>query len=364
MSENSPPSAISQYLNDNPELLHVDGPVLFRDSTNRLVYVYKGSQLRWQRQLDDNRHRIRAVIVLGHVTEIPNDAFMDCSRLQVVEFQDTSKICRIGSWAFAKCAYLHEIDLSFVRHIDDYAFCECERLRHVTFGKRLESIGEYAFFGCYSLSSAIIPTVRYIKCESFRLCIGLTSVELPEAVSEIGEYAFAGCRQLSHLIMPSTMWCYNQIRDNAFFGCNQISQVDLRLPDKLVPYVGDEIIADTSRITNVFHSTVRHKTDAMRVLLTQFYNLCRRHIKIHLDRMRAAEFSMARIVLLTLGDRFDYMYVKQHFDGGFGLSIVEIVTQQVLSFIKIPDILKFTANGAEGEFCELHDPDEIDSYYY
>ncbi len=43
MSQNNPPSKLSQYLNDNPELLHVDGPVLFRDSTNRLVYVYKGS---------------------------------------------------------------------------------------------------------------------------------------------------------------------------------------------------------------------------------------------------------------------------------------------------------------------------------
>ncbi len=289
---------------------------------------------------------------------------MDCFRLEVVEFQDTYKICRICFAAFRNCESLREIDLSFVQNIDNYAFFKCIGLCHVTFGRRLVSIGQYAFYHCYSLSSAIIPRVQYIKYASFRFCHGLKSVELPEELVSIDNYAFAGCRQLGRLIMPSITFSYDVIRPNAFFGCNQISQVDLRLPNKLVPYVGEEIIADISRITNVFHATVRNKTGAMRVWSKQANDLCLRRIQIHFDRMSAAEFSMARIVLLTLGDRFDYMYVRQHFNGGFGFSIVEIVAQQVISFLKLPDSLKFTANGAEGEYYQLHHPCVIESRYY
>lgn len=350
MSRNNPPSELSQYLNDNPRILRLDGPVLFRDSTNRLVYVYKGWGL--GRQLDENRHRIRAVIVLGHVEMIPSNAFMGCSRLEVVEFQNPCKIHRIGSAAFQECISLREIDLSSVRYIDDYAFCDCIELRHVTFGRRLVTIGQCAFFYCYSLGSVIIPRVQYIKKESFRRCHGLTSVELPEEIRSIDEYAFSGCRQLGHLIMPSITGSYNVIQPNAFFGCNQISQVDLRLPNKLIPYVGDEVIADISCITDVFRATVRNKTAAMRFWSKKVNDSCCEHIERHLHLMDIAEWSMARIVLLTLDDRIDIEYIWQHLKGDFG--IVKIVTHQVLSFLQLPDSLEFTANGVRGEYYRLH----------
>jgi hypothetical protein len=41
-------------------------------------------------------------------------------------------------------------------------------------------------------------------------------------------YIFAGNRSLSHLVIPSTH-SGDILSPNAFYGCNQISQVDMRI---------------------------------------------------------------------------------------------------------------------------------------
>ncbi len=120
------------------------------------------------------------------VTQIPNDAFSNCSNLTGITLPDG------------------------VTLIGNFAFNLCRNLASVTLSADLETIGQYAFKECDALTSIVIPDkVKYIKKGAF-LQSGLTSLTIPASVVEIqpdddneGDGAFRFCH-FTYVIMEGT----------------------------------------------------------------------------------------------------------------------------------------------------------------
>ena len=334
---------------DNQDSIFVfDGFSFYRDIDGRFYFIFAGDEddLDLLKELGYG-NRIYGVIVLSSVDSIPMRAFEGYA-IRVVEFQHPSNVREIGKAAFKGCSSLTKIDLSSVSWVSEDAFNRCDGLNDVTFGPRLFRIEQNAFFMCIGLISVIIPRVNVIGNSAFRWCYALESVELPEEFLSIDEYAFAGNRSLSRLVIPST-YSGDIISPNAFYACNQISQVEMRITDKFIPYIGTEIYEDFNRLTHVFRTTYRDKTSALIRLETAMRHQHQEYVTSHYESMDVATLIISRIVLgLTSydGPQIDEEdVVSTQSDEDF--SIGNIVSQQVMSFLKLPESLNITAHDVE-----------------
>lgn len=173
------------------------------------------------------------------VTEIGNHAFDGMSTLETVEFQDSTKLTKVGEYAFNNCDKMVglSLDLSNVTTLGKYAFNGCERLgsgennKGVTLNDALTTIPENAFNTCglknvnipksctkieknafahNSLSKVgelVLPNgLKTIGDNAFVVTegsgdtsVGITSLTIPSSVTSIGENAFSGRRQLAEV---------------------------------------------------------------------------------------------------------------------------------------------------------------------
>ena len=348
------PDLLQRFADNHNSVFSSDGLSFYRDIINhRLYFIFAGGEddLDLLNELG-YRNRIYGVIVLSSVDSIPMRAFEDYPSLQTVEFQHPPKVRTIEEAAFKGCYLLDKIDLSSVEYIGDDAFNRCNSLMDVTFGTRLLAIGERAFFHCAGLISVIIPSVHAIGDSAFRRCSSLGVVELPEEIHSIEEYAFAGNRSLSHLVIPST-YSGNILSPNAFYGCNQISQVDMRITEKLIPYIGTGIHEDCIRLTNVFRATHRDKTTALIRLATSMKRRHRQYITSHHQSMDVATLIISRIVLNLTSRHSPHHHIDEDVVSSQleeESSIANIVSQRVMSFLKLPKSLVITAHDVEVEY--------------
>lgn len=342
------PSEALQHLNKNPDIIIPGQLNLYRDSAERVIYIYTIDG-----GLIDEEHRsaIKAIIIHCSVDAIPVHAFLGFSEVELVEFQDQSKVHTIGTAAFKDCFALVEIDLSSVLIISEDAFCNCISLVRLTFGRCLVLIGQCAFYNCSSLVSVVIPSVADIEFSAFRRCWSLETVELPEEVKSIHEYAFAGCRSLTRLVMPLINSSYDDVlQPNVFFGCNRIIQVELRLTCALIPYLGEGINDDIHRITDVFRATPRNKTAAMKEWIISMNDVYYRRIYMHYHSMSVAECIISLIVLNTTSDDdhcVDDKIIRRELTG---CGIVKNIAGQVMSYIQLPTSMHIMAHGVEVEY--------------
>ena len=109
-------------------------------------------------ELTTSSNTIKKVIAGSKVTNIGNNAFVDCSNLENVVISDS------------------------VTSIGDYGFADCRHLTDITIGIGVTSIGDWAFQGCDSLTSIVIPT----------------------GVRKIGQYAFEDCTSLTTMTVQAT----------------------------------------------------------------------------------------------------------------------------------------------------------------
>lgn len=106
-----------------------------------------------------NSAAVKSVTIPASITQIPNDAFLNCTGLTSVTMPAT------------------------VTSIGAYAFNGCKALPSVVLPASLGSIGEYGFLGCKAL----------------------TSIELPAALTEIGEMGFFNCSKIKELELPASL---------------------------------------------------------------------------------------------------------------------------------------------------------------
>lgn len=212
---------------------------------------------------------LTSVVIPPSVTSITDIAFMGCSSLSNVRFEDSSKPVKLGSVIFNDCSidniyigrdWVLENDYVFsnsiknltignlvstipaksfyasqslltvcigdgVKTIGDNAFDNCSNLNTVTMGKSVTSIGNNAFLYCSRLPALTIsPSVETIGSGAFTHCEALSSIQIPDAVISIGAEAFSHCKNLSTVIIGNSV---KSIGDEAFSYCEALSTLSL-----------------------------------------------------------------------------------------------------------------------------------------
>ena len=158
------------------------------------------------------------------VTEIGNNAFVQCTSLTAINIPDS--VTSIGEGAFANCTSLTSIVIpDSVTSIRIATFLTCSSLTSVHIGSGVTSIGEIAFVECTSLTSINIPdSVTTIGSNAFSSCTSLTSIVIPDSVITIGLGAFGECSGLTSIVIPDSV---TEIGGGAFANCSGLTNVHI-----------------------------------------------------------------------------------------------------------------------------------------
>ena len=203
-----------------------------------------------------NDTQITSLSLPSSVEKVESGAFWKTSNLKNVTFADKGKgLKTIGMYAFADCSSLESIDLSnssiteipenafsnctslktvklppTVTKIADDAFANCKKLEEIQglSNCKISEIGKDAFAGCYNLktfdiSSATITSLPDTICSNM---YALTSIHLPKTLTSIGTSALEGCKKLEEITGISDCKL-TSIGANAFASCSALKEVDL-----------------------------------------------------------------------------------------------------------------------------------------
>lgn len=221
------------------------------------------------------------VILWDTVTEIPQEAFLECSKLRMVILPDTLE--RIGQYAFSDCSQLHFVPLpASLQSLEKSAFANCTDLRAVTLPDSLQSMGPGVYEGCSRLQQLTLPflgenrnadgyigylfgaesymwnathvprqllsvtlTSGDVADHAFYGCDRLAMITLPENCTFIGIRAFYGCSSLQEISIPDGTTTVDEL---AFVGCRTLAKVSL--PDSL-QNIGMQAFMDCSNLTEI-----------------------------------------------------------------------------------------------------------------
>ena len=205
---------------------------------------------------------ISEVNIASGVKNIGDRAFMCCTNLSNIVFDNNSTLESIGKYAFNKCSII-SIDIpAGVHYISETAFYDCHTLTTITvnpenehyssydgvlyaddnktlvhypsgkssifaISNSVEKIGNYAFATNQNLTAIIIPdSITSIGCAAFKDCIGLTAITIPASIRTIGIIAFTGCTALTTITFSNDS-TVTSIGHGAFSYCTALTSVNL-----------------------------------------------------------------------------------------------------------------------------------------
>lgn len=181
---------------------------------------------------------IESVLIPPSVREIQIGAFCDCTRLKKVTFkisesEEGNRLERVCRDAFCGCDSLESVEFpATLRTIAQGAFAKCESLKTVSLNEGLEVLGtdEYlrngaTYKGVFQESGLecikLPSTLRRIEYGAFKSCMGLKKALLPTGLEAIGEDCFWSSG-LEEITIPQSV---RQIGARAFSYCKQLKNV-------------------------------------------------------------------------------------------------------------------------------------------
>ena len=171
--------------------------------------------------------KLTAVTIPATVERIDEYAFMGCSQLTSVSFEQNSNLKSIGESAFSGCAAL--VGVAFpegLEAIGANAFYENKSLRRIDLPSTIASIGENAFYACSSVEAITVKDGNgvyravancLVEISENRVILGCASSDLRESgASSIGENAFVGISFTSPFEIPTSI---KTLAGGAFNDC-------------------------------------------------------------------------------------------------------------------------------------------------
>ena len=132
-------------------------------------------------------------VVMNEVTPLELEGFSGYYCVDTVEGLELHHCAKVGE----KLQLPDQISGRWVTSIAAGALCNSDELIEVVLPHGLRHIGDYAFFQCGKIKNLQIPNgVRSIGERSFASCVGIESVYIPPSVETIGEGAFEGIEGL------------------------------------------------------------------------------------------------------------------------------------------------------------------------
>lgn len=168
------------------------------------------------------------------------------SNSSIRSFVSQDRIANYAPYSFDGCNNITDIDLSrastMINVIGDYAFRNCENLRHVTLpdnAGRLE-VGRGTFMGCSSLESIDFSIIRSIGWEAFSGCTSIKEVAISDfGKNDSGAYlysnSFSGCTSLERVVIGSSG--LQQLYMSTFTGCDNLKSITIN--SQRIPTISD-----------------------------------------------------------------------------------------------------------------------------
>ena len=195
---------------------------------------------------------IGSVDIPASVTGVGTAAFLECSNLSSVNFDDLTSLSSLGGSAFEGCA-LVEVDLSNTRltSISAAAFQYNDSMTSVTLPVAVTSLGQQAFTSNENLTTIVIPEGSKLATigDSAFWSTGFTTLDLSNAteLSRIGGSAMQSCLNLETVILPEADSL--TIEGFQFVGDENLKTVDTSRVESLV--INERRTFADSGITNI-----------------------------------------------------------------------------------------------------------------
>jgi hypothetical protein len=184
-----------------------------------------------------NRGALKTIKLPKNLRKIGDYTFNACGNLASVDLPET--LTSIGSHAFAMYtshagikparttnAGFESIVLpEGLREIGSWAFGG-RRLKSVRLPSTLTGLGSYAFYRCDFLEEADLSASKLsaLKTGIFNDCEALASVKIPDTVYEIYDFIFENCKNLTEIDLSGTSLTTLQGANN-FTGCQKLKTV-------------------------------------------------------------------------------------------------------------------------------------------
>lgn len=204
------------------------------------------------------------------VTTIGDYAFAGTNTNQVnvltIQFEEGTKLTKIGASAFAYCTALTEFDIpETTEEIGANAFANCNKISSIVIPENVTKIGASAFSGCSILSEITYNAIRvttshqniFALCNVKKITIGekveafpanlfrgaqfskndatgaedMITIYIPASMEEIGEYALPNIANLQHVVFKDGSML-TKIGNYAFSQCVNLESINL--PDSVI----------------------------------------------------------------------------------------------------------------------------------
>ena len=152
------------------------------------------------------------------LTHIDSEAFRGCQSLSEISLPDS--LTSIGGGAFSKCDKLYKLEIpSQLAKIGYGAFSDCRNLNIVSYNEnsKVTEIADETFSGCVSLMSVHLPkSLQKIGESAFEQCRNLQHIDFPNSLEHIEKNAFKSCENLEDIFIPESV---TSIEKDAFLDC-------------------------------------------------------------------------------------------------------------------------------------------------
>ena len=113
------------------------------------------------------------------------------------EFTIPATVKRIENHAFSYAMIESVKLLESLKHIGNYCFSNCEKLKDILLGNSVTTFGNSVFWGCKQLEDVTLPeSIEKIPSTTFYNCVSLRSINIGQNIKDIADDAFENCTML------------------------------------------------------------------------------------------------------------------------------------------------------------------------